>query len=311
MDTRWLEDFLNLSESGNFSRSARERNVTQPAFSRRIRMLEHWAGGQLIDRSTYPTKLTNAGEQFRDGVTPILQELYRLRDEVRSEMGNKSATVIIAAMHSLSLGVLPKWLHAVASHESPNIRIRSDNHHDCLQALAEGNCDFFLSYAHPNHPVLLEPSRYPYLDLGTTSLAPYSSPDAEGNPVHELPGSAEAPVRYLAFGLDCYLGQVVSEALIKNKQPQFLNSCYVDTVADALQAMAVEGLGVAWLPEISTTNDVAENRLVSAGGEAWAVPLEIRLYRASTRRSVSAERLWDTAQAYVKGMRDQSHKSSA
>lgn len=44
MDVKWLEDFISLQRLGNFSAAARARNVTQPAFSRRIRALEMWLG---------------------------------------------------------------------------------------------------------------------------------------------------------------------------------------------------------------------------------------------------------------------------
>ena len=44
METKWLEDFLSLTRTKNVSRSADERFVTQPAFSRRIKSLEVWAG---------------------------------------------------------------------------------------------------------------------------------------------------------------------------------------------------------------------------------------------------------------------------
>ena len=64
MDTKWLEDFVSLVETGSFSRSAQQRHVTQPAFSRRIQALEAWAGTDLVDRSSYPTRLTPAGETF-------------------------------------------------------------------------------------------------------------------------------------------------------------------------------------------------------------------------------------------------------
>ena len=50
MNLSWLEDFLVLSASGNFSRAADERHMTQPAFSRRIRALEEWLGADLFDR---------------------------------------------------------------------------------------------------------------------------------------------------------------------------------------------------------------------------------------------------------------------
>ena len=53
MNLIWLEDFLALASTGNFSR-AEERHMTQPAFSRRIRALEEWLGVVLIDRTTHP-----------------------------------------------------------------------------------------------------------------------------------------------------------------------------------------------------------------------------------------------------------------
>jgi LysR family transcriptional regulator, hypochlorite-specific transcription factor HypT len=35
MELKWVEDFLQLAETGSFSRAAELRYVTQPAFSRR------------------------------------------------------------------------------------------------------------------------------------------------------------------------------------------------------------------------------------------------------------------------------------
>jgi len=64
VDTKWFEDFVSLAETRSFSRSAQLRHVTQPAFSRRIQALEAWAGTDLVDRSSYPTRLTAAGETF-------------------------------------------------------------------------------------------------------------------------------------------------------------------------------------------------------------------------------------------------------
>ena len=64
MEVSWLEDFLTLSVTRNFTRAAELRNVTQPAFSRRIRNLEYWVGAVLIDRSLFPISLTPAGEAF-------------------------------------------------------------------------------------------------------------------------------------------------------------------------------------------------------------------------------------------------------
>ena len=66
LNLSWLDDSLALVESGNFSRAAEERHMTQPAFSRRIRALEEWLGTELFDRSSQPARLTAAGEWFRN-----------------------------------------------------------------------------------------------------------------------------------------------------------------------------------------------------------------------------------------------------
>ena len=82
MDVRSLEDFLSLSQTRSFSRSAEERRITQPAFSRRIQALEAWLGASLVDRSTYPTTLTPAGLIFRGAAEEVLRSLALARKEI-------------------------------------------------------------------------------------------------------------------------------------------------------------------------------------------------------------------------------------
>jgi DNA-binding transcriptional LysR family regulator len=50
VDIKLLEDFVCLVKFQNFTAAARERTVTQSAFSRRIKALEEWLGTPLINR---------------------------------------------------------------------------------------------------------------------------------------------------------------------------------------------------------------------------------------------------------------------
>ena len=52
MDMHWLDDVLVLLEEGNMTRAAARRNITQPAFSRRIRGFEDWLGVTVLQRGT-------------------------------------------------------------------------------------------------------------------------------------------------------------------------------------------------------------------------------------------------------------------
>lgn len=87
MDTKWLEDFVSLAKTRSFSRWAQLRHLTQPAFSRRLRSLQAWAGVALVDRSSYPTRLTAAGTQLhaqaQAQAQDILQNLYHCRAQLR------------------------------------------------------------------------------------------------------------------------------------------------------------------------------------------------------------------------------------
>jgi len=83
VETKWLEDFVSLAETRSFSRSAQLRHVTQPAFSRRIQSLEAWAGIDLVDRSSYPTRLTAAGETLHGQALEILGALQASRNMMR------------------------------------------------------------------------------------------------------------------------------------------------------------------------------------------------------------------------------------
>jgi hypothetical protein len=50
MELAWIEDFLALSSTLNFTRAASMRNLTQPIFSRRVRNLELWMRAILVAR---------------------------------------------------------------------------------------------------------------------------------------------------------------------------------------------------------------------------------------------------------------------
>lgn len=91
MEIKWIQDFLSLAKTRSFSRSAEERNVTQPALSRRIRALEAWLGTELVDRSTYPTRLTPAGKLFHDQAEVLLRQLLDIRTLLQ-QMGQQNLT---------------------------------------------------------------------------------------------------------------------------------------------------------------------------------------------------------------------------
>ncbi len=65
MQTKSLETFLCVAETGGFHAAARKLNVTQTAVSARIRLIEEATGKALFTRGAGGTALTDFGRQFR------------------------------------------------------------------------------------------------------------------------------------------------------------------------------------------------------------------------------------------------------
>lgn len=109
MELAWLEDFLALAECLNFSRAAERRNMTQPAFSRRVRAFELWIGVPLFDRSSHRLALTAAGAQFQPVAQDVLRRLYQARQQAL-EAQSLASSLRFVSTFALSLTFFPAWM---------------------------------------------------------------------------------------------------------------------------------------------------------------------------------------------------------
>lgn len=116
MHLSWLDDFLALSATGNFSRAAEDRHVTQPAFGRRVRALEEWLGTELFDRSSQPVRLTETGVWFQRVAQDLLAQVGRVPGEARAVAEATSNSLRFAATHVLSFTFMPGWLRSFEAH---------------------------------------------------------------------------------------------------------------------------------------------------------------------------------------------------
>ena len=307
MDTKWLEDFVSLAETRSFSRSAQLRHVTQPAFSRRIQALEAWAGTDLVDRSSYPTRLTPAGETFHGQALEMLDALQATRNLMRSHQAAGQDMVEFAVPHTLAFTFFPHWWMDLKTdlkaslgpaHGALKSRLTASNVHDAVLRLAEGGCDLLIAYHHPSQPLQLAPERYEMLSLGSESLAPYAKAGPDGQPLFSLPGSARAPVPFLGYAAGAYMGRLVEVILKQAGQPLHLDPIYETDMAEGLKAMALEGHGLAFLPHSSVRKELKSRRLVPASSDAeLALTMEVRVYRerpeAARHTKPGVQALWD------------------
>jgi DNA-binding transcriptional LysR family regulator len=314
METKWLEDFVSLAETRSFSRSAQLRHVTQPAFSRRIQSLEAWAGSDLVDRSSYPTRLTPAGETLYAQSLEVLQALQTTRAMLRGHATSAQDVIEFAVPHTLAFTFFPAWVTGLREKFGPiKSRLIALNVHDAVMRLVEGSCDVLIAYHHPSQPNQLDADRYEMVSLGEELVAPYVKPDAQGNPLFELPGKAARPLPYLGYAQGAYLGLMVELILKRCSAPIHFDRVYETDMAEGLKVMALEGHGIAFLPTSAVQKELRAKKLVSAAPpelKDLQLTMEVRAYRerpahrdalkpGGTRRSAAdaashnAQALWD------------------
>jgi len=293
MEIAWLEDFLALSSTLNFSRAAEMRNVTQPTFSRRIQNLEAWLGAPLVDRSTFPASLTDEGKAFRKTAEETVQMLYRDRDQYRGSTRSRSPLLTFSTLHTIALSFYPEWIQGVESALGPlRARMVCSPLHDCVTALASGGCDFMLCYFHPSGPLLLDGADYPSLRIARERLVPVCAPDESGGPLHNLEGPGGHRVSYLEYAPHTFIIKLINRVVAGQARAPILDPVFESALAVALKAMALKGRGVTWLPESAVAAELAAGQLVYAGGLEWTTVMDVRIYRSAKPGKREAERLW-------------------
>jgi DNA-binding transcriptional LysR family regulator len=294
----WLEDFRALAATGNFSRAAQDRHMTQPAFSRRVRALEEWLGADLFDRRTQPAKLTEAGEWFRAVADELLARVARIPGEARIVAEAGSQTLRIASTHALSFTFLPRWLRGIESATALGpVQLVSDVLQRCEALMLQSKVQFVLGHAHPQARGALDSDTHLSAQIGQDRLIPVSAAGKGGKPQHHVGIRPASEVPVLQYTEESGLGRIVRSVVGPRLEPLPVRVAFTAHLASVLRTMAVDGRGIAWLPQTLVEEDLAAGRLVAAAGADWEIPLEIRLYRERSPASSAAEAFWRTATA--------------
>lgn len=294
MDFLWFRDLGNLAQTGNFSQAAELGNISQPAFSRRIKAIEGWVGVKLVDRSKHPVALTSAGAQMLEAGLQALARIETERDQIREANSLPDKYVVtFGAQHSISWRFYPAWLQAFENAFGPIMsRLRADNLPNCLKDLDDGEVDFVIAYA---SEYARTPRGYPALEsvvIGQDTLIPVCKRRSDGLPLFEFSEVSSLEIPYLRFGADAPIGQHIEPLLAANDLTGRLRVVYENSMAGALRIRAREGTGVAWLPRSLVAPDLEAGLLTRTGDPAWEIGLDVRLYRLRENANDLTREIW-------------------
>jgi len=295
VDLNCLESFLALLEHGSFTKAAHAQHLSQPAFSRRIRSLEHWIGAELVDRSTFPVALTRAGRSFHAEAAQTVSGLAAVRDHVRGRQHMPREAVTMALSHTLATAFFARWWTEVEPvGETVPCRLLPSNTLDAYEALHHGGCDLLLAYVDPAHPLGIDTDEVEWVPVANDRLAPCSAVSGT-RAKYPLPPPVGRYVPFLSHGSGAFLGRVTDRALASGDDLALQPVIQCD-LTETLARLVLAGRGIAWLPGLLTQPAVDEGRIVRIGETRWDVELQVRLYRRrGTQVSGPARKIWKKA----------------
>ncbi|MCC6336238.1 MAG: LysR family transcriptional regulator [Myxococcales bacterium] len=134
MQLESLKMFVDVVETGSFSRAAQLNHVTQSAVSQQIRALETRYEQRLLSRSARQVTPTPAGERLFRGCKEILSRFAEVEQEIREQATEVSGTCTVSSIYSVGLHELHSLQkELLRAHSKVNLRLnyrRSDQVYD-------------------------------------------------------------------------------------------------------------------------------------------------------------------------------------
>lgn len=156
-DLTRLRMLVALAGSGSFSRAAEELGYTQSAVSRQIATLEAEVGTALVDRSSRPARLTEAGEVVARRAEQAIGALAAARDELEALAELRTGRLRVGTFASAgAVLVVPALTEFRARHPGVDVSLVEAGPEEVIRELRAGELELAVSYDYPDAGMTLD-----------------------------------------------------------------------------------------------------------------------------------------------------------
>lgn len=278
MNTDWLNDYIALIETGSFSKAAERRASTHTAFSRRIGLLEEWAGVKLIERRK-PIRQTQEGQIFLEAAQAAVKLLEEVRSQFQAGHQQEEAVLSFTTGRTLASKFFPAWYREVSSRmDFGKMTMKTSGaEHAILRFLAE-EAQFLIVYRTPMSRLLLSEKKYAGKKIGSEAVLPVCAPQSREAIEAQL-GGGRQPIAFLGYDNALSLKALIMGFVRKKAFSARLHTVFEADNYETLKAMAMEGLGMSWLPQSVVAAEIAQHKLAVLRGEQLQLGVDILLYK--------------------------------
>lgn len=153
-----LRLFLQIAYSRSFSETGRKENISQPALSRTVRLLEEQLGTRLFDRNSRNVSLTAAGEAMLPIVERLISDFDHAFSELALTFSGTRARVLIGALPSIAASMLPGAIASfLKTHPQVEIILRDQLSGTLYQQMQERQIDLAITTPQEESEFTFEP----------------------------------------------------------------------------------------------------------------------------------------------------------
>jgi len=151
--TEHAYEFVVLAETLNFTATAKQLMLAQPALSKHIQMLEHELGVQLLERSTHSVVLTEDGRLALESFRRIVDEYTALKRECEARQAGLSGFIRVGALYyGLDEQLGPIIRESQQRYPLLRIEVESMQPRQVVRGLKDGSLDVGLIMRTPALP---------------------------------------------------------------------------------------------------------------------------------------------------------------
>ena len=128
MTLHQLKIFECVVQHRNITRASVALHISQPSVSQQLKLLEEEFGSKFLIRLNQGVELTPEGEEFFNGIRPLLAEAENVEKRCKSNSkANDTAPLIVGGSRNVSVKTLPRLLMALKErHPSLNFILETD-----------------------------------------------------------------------------------------------------------------------------------------------------------------------------------------
>lgn len=123
MTPRQLKYFVEIARSGSITTAASTLHIAQPALSHHVAAMEEELGVTLLERHARGVKVTVEGQRLLERGAAILEQLDRLKDDVRTAGVEARGNVRLCVVGSVAQ-VLAVPLFRLLAERAPQVRLQ-------------------------------------------------------------------------------------------------------------------------------------------------------------------------------------------